>query len=190
MNTTLKYYKDLIKKHFLLFFIVFVAVFSLSLIYAYFAQRIYQSDATVEIIKYKQDVAAQKDSFQIAVKENSPKDESEILKSNFLIDKAINKMSFEYEYFNKHSGKFFAIDKEEFPFTIGVLQFKNKDLYNERINITPIDDEYYEISFDTSTLMSKLKGSSNILKLQEKYKYNVVVENEFFILEVNKKEGI
>ena len=38
--------------------------------------------------------------------------------------------------------------------------------------------------------MSKLKGSSNILKLQEKYKYNVVVENEFFILEVNKKEGI
>ena len=71
-----------------------------------------------------------------------------------------------------------------------MLQFKNKDLYNERINITPIDDEYYEISFDTSTLMSKLKGSSNILKLQEKYKYNVVVENEFFILEVNKKEGI
>ena len=30
----------------------------------------------------------------------------------------------------------------------------------------------------------------NQIKLQEKYKYNVVVENEFFILEVNKKEGI
>ena len=190
MNTTLKYYKDLIKKHFLLFFIVFASIFSLSMVYAYFAQRVYQSDATVEIIKYKQDVSAQKDSFQIAVKENSPKDESEILKSNFLIEKAINKMAFEYEYFNKHSGKFFSIDKEEFPFTIGILKFKEKDLYNVRININPIDDEYYQISFDTSTLMSKIKGSNNFLKLKEKYKYNQVVENEFFILEVNKKEGI
>lgn len=190
MNTTLKYYKDLIKKHILLFSIVFLVVFSLFVIYAYFAQRIYQSEAIVEIIKYKQDISTQKDSFQIAVKENSPKDESEILKSNFLVNKAINEIAFEYEYFNKRNGKQFVIDEEELPFTIGTFMLKNKDLYNKRINIIPLDNEYYKISFDTSTLMSKLKGSNDFLKLEEKYKYNKLIENEFFILEVNTKEGI
>ena len=190
MNTTLKYHKDLIKKHFVLFFLVFLFIFSLFVIYAYFAQRVYQSEATVEIIKYKQDISTQKDSFQIAVKENSPKDESEILKSNLLINKAINEISFEYEYFNKKNGKFFVIEEEEFPFVITTLKFKNKALYNEKINIVPINDEYYQISFDTSTLMSKLKGSNNILELEEKYKYNTLIENDLFTIEVTKKERI
>jgi uncharacterized protein involved in exopolysaccharide biosynthesis len=190
LNTTLKYYKDLIKKHFVLFFLVFLFIFSLFVIYAYFAQRVYQSEATVEIIKYKQDISTQKDSFQIAVKENSPKDESEILKSNLLINKAINEISFEYEYFNKKNGKFFVIEEEEFPFVITTLKFKNKALYNEKINIVPINDEYYQISFDTSTLMSKLKGSNNILELEEKYKYNTLIENDLFTIEVTKKERI
>ncbi len=189
MNTTLKYYKDLIKKHFILFFLVFSFIFSLFVIYAYFAQRVYQSEATVEIIKYKQDIATQKDSFQIAVKENSPKDESEILKSNFLINKAINEIGFEYEFFNKKNGKFFVIEEEEFPFVIETLKFKDKALYNIKINIVPLDNEYYEISFDTSTLMSKVKGSNDILQLEEKYKYNTLIENDLFILEVNKKEA-
>jgi uncharacterized protein involved in exopolysaccharide biosynthesis len=190
LNTTLKYYKDLIKKHFILFFLVFLFIFSLFLVYAYLAQRVYQSEATVEIIKYKQDISTQKDSFQIAVKENSPKDESEILKSNFLVNKAINEIGFEYEYFNKKNEKFFVIEEEEFPFIISTLKFKNKNLYNQKINIIPIDDEYYKISFDTSTLISTFKSSNDTLKLEEKYKYNTLIENDLFILEVNKKEVI
>ena len=63
-------------------------------------------------------------------------------------------------------------------------------MYNEKINIVPINDEYYQISFDTSTLMSKLKGSNNILELEEKYKYNTLIENDLFTIEVTKKERI
>jgi hypothetical protein len=63
-------------------------------------------------------------------------------------------------------------------------------LYNEKINIVPIDNEYYKISFDTSTLMSELKGSNDILELEEKYKYNTLIENDLFTIEVTKKERI
>ena len=96
----------------------------------------------------------------------------------------------QYEFFNKKNGKFFVIEEEEFPFVITTLKFKNKALYNEKINIVPINDEYYQISFDTSTLMSKLKGSNNILELEEKYKYNTLIENDLFTIEVTKKERI
>ena len=105
-------------------------------------------------------------------------------------NKDINEISFEYEYFKKKNGKFFVIEEEEFPFVITTLKFKNKALYNEKINIVPINDEYYQISFDTSTLMSKLKGSNNILELEEKYKYNTLIENDLFTIEVTKKERI
>ena len=189
MDTTIKYYKDLIKKHIVLFMIVFLIVFSLFIIYAYFAQKVFQSEATVEIIKYKQDISTQKDSFQIAVKDNSPKDESEILKSNFLVNKAIKEIAFEYEFFNKKNGKYLVVDEEELPFTIGTFVVKNENLYNEKINIISFDNEHYQISFNTSTLMSKLRGLNNILQLEEKYKYNKLIENDFFIIEVNKKEG-
>lgn len=38
--------------------------------------------------------------------------------------------------------------------------------------------------------MSKLKGSNNILELEEKYKYNTLIENDLFTIEVTKKERI
>ena len=113
----------------MLFVTVFLSIFSIFIVYAYFAQRVYQSEATVEIIKYKQDIAAQKDAFQIAVKENSPNDESEILKSNFLVNKAIDEIDFKYEYFNLTKAKLFVIDEEEFPFVLKTFKIKNKKLF-------------------------------------------------------------
>ena len=189
MNRNISYYIDLIKKHFFTFFITFFIIFSLTLVYAYFAQRIYLSDATIEVIKYKQNSGLNNNPLQIAIKENSPKDEAEILKSNLLINKAIKNLDFNIDYFHYKGKKYFAIDKEEFPLNLDIFEIKNKSLYNAKINIVPLNEEEYQISIDTSRFIDKIKGSQNSLILKESYKYGEIIENENFKLLLTKKSG-
>jgi capsule polysaccharide export protein KpsE/RkpR len=187
LNKNISYYKDLIKKHFFTFFITFFIIFSLALVYAYFAQRVYLSDATIEVIKYKQNSGLNNNPLQIAIKENSPEDESEILKSNLLVNKAIKQLNLNVELFHYKGKKHFAIDEEEFPLNLEIFEIKNKNIYNRKLNIIPINNEEYQISIDTSSLMGKIKGSDNNLIINESYKYGEIVENKNFRLLVTKK---
>ena len=88
MNKNIAYYKDLIKKHFISFVISFSFIFSLVLVYAYFAKKVYQSDASVEIVQYKQSTNELNNPLQIAIKKSTPEDEAEILKSLLKISKS------------------------------------------------------------------------------------------------------
>ena len=187
MNRNISYYKDLIKKHFFTFFITFSLIFSLALIYAYFAQRIYLSDATIEVIKYKQNTGTNNNSLQIAIKENSPEDESEILKSNLLVKKAIDHLNFNLEFFHYKGKKYFAIDQEEFPLDLDIFEIKNETLYDTKINIVPLDENQYEISANKSSLLAKIRNPESNLVFKETYKYGQLIENENFKLLINKK---
>lgn len=189
MNTTLSYYYNLIKKHFLAFFVTFSIIFTSFVVYSYYAQKIYLSEGTIEVIKYKQNTRAEQNQLQIAIKESSPEDESEILKSNFLINKAINKLGFQYEFFTSNTNKTYSINKEEIPFEINILEFKDKALFNQKINILLIDESSYKISFDTSSLISRIKGSGNGLQHEEIYTYGDLIKNDFFTIQINQKEG-
>jgi len=189
LNRNISYYKDLIKKHIFTFFITFIIVFSLVLVYAYFAQRIYLSDAKIEVIKYKQNSGSSNNPLQIAIKENSPEDEAEILQSNFLINKAINNLNFNIEFSHYKGKKYFAIDEEEFPLYLEVFEVKNKNLYDVKFKIIPLNEQEYEISIDTSSLIGKIKGSKNTLTFKETYKYSELIENEDFKLLVTKKSN-
>jgi hypothetical protein len=187
LNKNITYYKDLIKKHIFTFFITFFIIFSLALVYAYFAQRIYLSDATIEVIKYKQNSGLSTNSLQIAIKENSPEDESEILKSNLLVNKAIKYLNLDMEFFHYKGKKYFAIDKEEFPLILEIFEIKNKNIYDKKINIMPLNETEYRISLDTSSFIGKIKGSNNSLIINETHKYGELIENENFKLLVTKK---
>ena len=187
MNRNISYYKDLIRKHFFTFFITFIIIFSLALVYAYFAQRIYLSDAKIEVIKYKQNNGLNNNTLQIAVKENSPADESEILQSNFLVNKAIKHLNFNTEFFHYKGKKYFAIDQEEFPLDLEIFEIKNENIYNRKLNITPLNENEYNVSIDTSSLIGKIKGSENNIIINESYKYGEVIENENFKLLITKK---
>ena len=187
MNTNLSYYKNLIKKHFFTFFITFIIIFSLAIIYAYFAQRVYLSDATIEVVKYKQNSGLNNNPSQATVTLSSPQDEAEILKSNFLVNKAIENLNFDKEFSHYKGNKYFAIDEEEFPLHFEILEIKNKNIYGEKINIIPQDQKTYQVSIDTSSFISKIKGSENNLVFKESYKYGELIENENFRLLVTKK---
>lgn len=187
MNRNISYYKDLIKKHIFTFVITFIIIFSLALVYAYFAQRVYLSDAKIEVIKYKQNSGSSNNPLQIAIKENSPEDEAEILQSNFLINKAINNLNFNIEFSHYKGKKYFAIDEEEFPLELEIFEIKKKNLYDVKFSIIPLNEQEYEISIDTSSLMGKIKGSKNALVFKETYMYGKLIENENFKLLVTKK---
>jgi len=186
LNKNIAYYKDLIKKHFFSFLIVFTIIFSLVLVYAYFAQKVYQSSATVEIIKYKENTNLSNNPLQIAVKDSSPEDESEILKSNLLINKAINKLDFHIEYFDYYRSKNHAIEKEDFPLIITKFEIKNKSIYNNNIQINQIDKNKYQVFYNSETFMSKVKGSP-VIKIDEIYEYGKTYTNKYFTIQIDKK---
>ena len=190
MNTTISYYKELFKKHFFSFFIIFILFFTLFVLYAYYSPKVYLSEGTVEVIKYKQNSIQDQNQLQIAIKESSPEDEAEILKSNLLINKAIKELGLEYEFFINTDQKTFAVNKEDIPFIISTFELKEKSLYNKQINIHQIDENSYQISFDTSSMLSKIKGSANGIRIEETYKFGKLIKNRLFNIKVDKKEGL
>ena len=188
MNNS-NYYKYLIKKHFLTFLSTFSFVFFLVLLNIYFAKNVYHSDASVEIVKYKQNNNEVNNALQIAIKESSPEDEAEILKSNSLINKTIKELGMNIEYYDFYRGKNHVIEKEDFPLDILKFEIKNSILFNKNIEIIQIDDKSYSLKMDTSTFISDLKGSPSI-KFDQIYEFGKSYTNEFFTIKVDKKDLI
>lgn len=189
MNKNITYYKDLIKKHSMTFFISFSLIFSLVLIYAYFAKKVYQAEASVEIVKYKQNVNELNNPLQIAMKESTPEDEAEILKSNSLINKTINELGLNIDYYYFEKGKKQFLEKENFPFIITEFEIKDTSLYNQSIQIKQIDVNTYNLVIDTSSLITKIKGSK-IITFNQIYEFGKSYTNEFFTIKVDKKDLI
>jgi uncharacterized protein involved in exopolysaccharide biosynthesis len=186
MNNT-NYYIYLIKKHSITFFITFSFVFSLVIINIYFAKNVYQSDASVEIVKYKQNNNEVNNALQIAIKESSPEDESEILKSNFLVNKTIKELGMNIEYYDFFRGKNHVIEKDDFPLDIVKFQIKNPILYNKNIQLIQISDKTYNLKIDTSTFMTDIKGSP-VIKFNEIYEFAKSYSNDYFDILVEKKD--
>lgn len=186
MNNS-NYYKYLIKKHFFTFLSTFSFIFFLVLLNIYFAKNVYQSDASVEIVKYKQNNNEVNNALQIAIKESSPEDEAEILKSNSLINKTIKELGMNIEYYDFYRGKNHVIEKEDFPLDILKFEIKNSVLFNKNIQITQIDDKNYSLKMDTSTFISDLKGSPSI-KFEQVYEFGKTYSNDYFNILVQKKD--
>lgn len=186
MNNS-SYYKYLIRKHFFTFLLTFSFVFFLVLLNIYFSKNVYQSDASVEIVKYKQNSNEVNNALQIAIKDSSPEDEAEILKSNFLLNKTVKELGMNIEYYDFYRGKNHVIEKEDFPLEIVKFEIKNSILYNKNIQIIQIDEKNYNLKMDTSSFISDLKGSPNI-KFDHVYEFGKNYSNDYFNILVQKKD--
>ena len=167
----------------------FLFIFSLVLLYAYFAKKVYQSEASVEIVKYKQNVNELNNPLQIAMKESTPEDEAEILKSNYLINKTINELGLNIDYYYFQKGKKHFLEKDDFPFIITEFEIKDSMLYNQSIQIKQIDKNAYNLVIDTSSLITNIKGSK-IITFNQIYEFGKSYTNEFFTIKVDKKDLI
>lgn len=186
MNKSTIYYKDIIKKHLLTFLISFFFIFSLVLLYAYFANNVYQSDASIEVVKYKENTNLLNNPLQIATKESTPEDEAEILKSNLLVNKTIKELGLNIEYYDFYRNKKHSIEKEEFPLIITTFIIKDSLINGQNIQINQIDKDTYKITIDTSSLMGKIKGSQ-ILNFSETFNYGKIYTNDLFTIQIDKK---
>jgi len=187
LNKTSTYYKDLIKKHFLTFLISFLFIFSLVLLYAYFANKVYQADGSIEVVKYKENTNLSNNPLQIATKESTPEDEAEILKSNLLVNKTIKELGLNIEYYDFYKNKNHSIEKEEFPLIITTFIVKDSLINGKNIQINQIDNDSYKLTINTSSLIGKIKGS-RILNFSETFKYGKTYTNDLFTIQIDKKE--
>ncbi|MBP9490087.1 MAG: hypothetical protein KBE77_01410 [Aliarcobacter sp.] len=188
MNKNIAYYKDLIKKHFISFVISFSFIFSLVLVYAYFAKKVYQSDASVEIVKYKQSTNELNNPLQIAIKESTPEDEAEILKSNFLVNKTVKELGLNIEYYHFYRGKNNIIEKDDFPLVITKFEIKNPALYNQNIQVKQLDEKNYNLVINTSNFMTKIKSSA-VIDFNQIYEFGKFYNNDLFGIQVDKKNS-
>ncbi|MBU0925951.1 hypothetical protein KKG81_13785 [bacterium] len=187
MNKTSTYYKDLIKKHFLTFLISFLFIFSLVLLYAYFANKVYQADGSIEVVKYKENTNLSNNPLQIATKESTPEDEAEILKSNLLVNKTIKELGLNIEYYDFYRNKNHSVEKEEFPLIITTFIVKDSLINGKNIQINQIDNDSYKLTINTASLIGKIKGSK-ILNFSETFKYGKTYTNDLFTIQIDKKE--
>jgi len=187
LNKTSTYYKDLIKKHFLTFLISFLFIFSLVLLYAYFANKVYQADGSIEVVKYKENTNLSNNPLQIATKESTPEDEAEILKSNLLVNKTIKELGLNIEYYDFYRNKNHSVEKEEFPLIITTFIVKDSLINGKNIQINQIDNDSYKLTINTASLIGKIKGSK-ILNFSETFKYGKTYTNDLFTIQIDKKE--
>lgn len=187
MNKISTYYKDLIKKHFLTFLISFLFIFSLVLLYAYFANKVYQADGSIEVVKYKENTNLSNNPLQIATKESTPEDEAEILKSNLLVNKTIKELGLNIEYYDFYKNKNHSIEKEEFPLIITTFIVKDSLINGKNIQINQIDNDSYKLTVNTASIIGKIKGS-RIINFSETFKYGKTYTNDLFTIQIDKKE--
>lgn len=187
MNKISTYYKDLIKKHFLTFLISFLFIFSLVLLYAYFANKVYQADGSIEVVKYKENTNLSNNPLQIATKQSTPEDEAEILKSNLLVNKTIKELGLNIEYYDFYKNKNHSIEKEEFPLIITTFIVKDSLINGKNIQINQIDNDSYKLTVNTASIIGKIKGS-RIINFSETFKYGKTYTNDLFTIQIDKKE--
>ncbi len=154
--------------------IFFITLFFISLTYLYllFAQKVYRTDATLEIISKSNLLGSQanlneKQSFKRYIVT-----QMDLLRSRYLISKAIDALDANIEYFQKQKLGAFSKTLEDIPFIIKDLKIKDKSFYNKMFHIEAIDSERYALrlvpknSF-ISDLFQEKKGKPLIYKFSQ-----------------------
>ncbi len=168
--------------------IFFITLFFITLTYLYllFAQKVYRTDATLEIISKSNLLSPnanvnEKRSFKRYIVT-----QMDLLRSRYLVSKAIDALDANIEYFQKQKFGAFSKTLEDVPFIIKDLKIKDKSFYDKFFHIEAIDDERYalrlisENSFITD-LLKKKKSQPLIYKFSQpvitKYMNFTIVKN-------------
>ncbi len=154
---------DKVLKH--KFAVFFITLFFITLTYLYllFAQKVYRTDATLEVISKSslldsQSNARVKDSFKRYIVT-----QMDLLKSRYLVSKAIDALDANIEYFEKEKFGAFSKTLDDIPFFVKDLKIKDKSFYNKIFHIKALDDKRYALR-----LISKNSFLSNLFKEDKK----------------------
>lgn len=185
MLTTLERYK-------LSIIIIIVLALFFAVIYAYMSTNMYRASLTMQIQPQPESGVTNDDMLAEALSGQKVNIENEIviMKSNFVIQKALENVPMEIRYFFRNQFKTQELYKDT-PFTVDCKSV-SESLIQYKFQLHPVDDTRFRLTIEPSFMM-KLLGQLNGEKLiyfSQVYTYGVAVHAPMFSMTINKNRNI
>ncbi len=151
----------------------------LAFIYLLFAEKIYRTDATLEVIPKNNLLGVSRvDRSEEGGYERHFVTQMDFLQSRYLISKVVKALQANIDYYETHKLKPFKIIQNAPPFYVENLNIKDEDFYEKMFHIKLLDERHYALR-----LISENGISSTILGQDESkplvYEFSKPVNSEY-----------
>ena len=166
--------------------LIFLISVGLAFLYINLTTPLYQTDSKIEITEASQN-ALSKDIVLSALTGGSVvniETEIDIIKSRSLVSKAIEKIGYQVNYFQKDGIKNIELYKES-PFIVKVFAVRNPEIYGKLFQIKPIDENRFELSVKQG-LLSKLGIKKDDFNYSNTHKFGELIDIGLGILKIEK----
>ncbi len=168
----------------ILIFLLFIAG---GVLYIYFATPQYRTYMSIEVERNNPNNQRGDFLTQIAQSSEGIETEIDVLRSRFLVEKALKKVNFHIQYFKREGFKKAEI-YDNSPFKIEDFEIRDHSIYGKFFKIVKKDENSFFLSIDEGILEKflkklHLKGTKTFEKI---YPFNEKVETPFFSFKVVK----
>ena len=183
-ETSVKEFLRPIFQHKIGFLVIFSISVLLAVLYILMTPPVYQTDATVEVKEVQQTSA--KDLVLSALIGGSAINldtEIDLMKSRYMIGKALSHIDYKVSYFKFDGFKNIELYKNS-PFKVKVILVRNKELFGRPIQIEPLRDGSFELTYGGTALASLGLGGG--FEYQKVHKFGENIDLGSVILKVEK----
>ncbi len=170
--------------------IVFILFVGVSIFYINIATPVYKTYATIEVSESSSKGASRDILLDALVGESVVNLETEIdlIKSRYIISKAIENIPYKVQYFKKDGLKLIELYRNT-PFKVYVYTVKNTDVYRIPFKIRVIDKNTFELSVKPS-LKNKILGRKEGIEYKGIHKFGEKIDIGPVILSIKKIKNI
>ncbi len=168
--------------------IIFITILfiTLTFIYILFSQKVYRTDATLEVISKYNPLGISEDRGAENEYERHFVTQMDFLQSRYLVSQVIKKLQLNINYFQNGGIKPYSILPDEPPFLIKNLKVKDDSFYQKMFHIKQIDHRHYALRLvPDSNIESKLFTEDRSSALVYQFSKPVVSDFLEFTIEKN-----
>ena len=166
------------RKAFLFFLSLFVF---LTVVYLYFSEKVYVSEAKIEIVStpsVKEEGVSVNEEQKINIDTEIDK-----IQSRKVVSQALEKLGEDVRYYKKVFLKEVEVYKDA-PFKVKVLSVKSPEIYSFKFELTPVSSDSFQLKTEES-LLEKIKGKKGFY-VNGKFRYNQPIDLKFATVEIEK----
>lgn len=172
--------------------VITLSAFIIAIVYAYLSTNFYRANLTIQIQPEPQNGMEAGDMLADALGGQKVNMENEmvILKSNFVIQKALQSVPMGIRYYTKEQYKKSEIYKNS-PFTVN-CEALSESLIKYDFQLHPLDAEHFRLTIEPSLMMKMMGLLSNekLIYHSEKYTYGDTIRHPLFIMTITKSGDI
>lgn len=171
--------------------VALTAVF-LSVVFAYFSTSVYEAGMTLQVQSQSSSVTQRSDDFVSQALEQGMKieDEMAIVRSNGVVNKAVEVLNLQTRYFSKKGFKTVELYKEA-PFTVEA-GFLPEMTQGYRFYIRPVDKNHFNLTLEPNwkmklaSLLGMRSGNQPLLHISKNFAYDATISHPWFTIVVRK----